>query len=1099
MRLRATIAAATVLALAIPISAFAASDAVDRRTTGRGEGMLPKDFRPAVLSLDRVGRYFVQLKTPSLAKRVVARTLLGTEADTTSKVLSSQNAAVDDVEDRGGTVLFRYAKLVNAFSALMTGRDAMAIADRADVIRVEPVPVVVRQNETSVPFIGAPKVWRKLGVKGQGMRVAVVDTGIDYTHADFGGPGTVDAYTSNDPSVIEPGTFPTDKVIGGYDFVGGNYDVMDDLTSNDLPVPDPDPLDVDGHGTHTAGTCCGNGVAGIIGKGVAPKARLYAVKVWDVGNSTADVLVAGYEFAVDPNGDGNTRDAVDVISFSGGVDYGPPSSVEAEAAQAVVNLGTVFVASAGNSGNQPAGGSAYILGTPASAPGVIGVAASIDQFVANTISVNTPTGVTFPDSGLTVVQEFGGVTLDADVVGDVVDARGADPPADPTGAPAPSDRMLCDATPAGTPFAGKIALVFKGATGGGDCDGSEKVYRAQQAGATAVILWSGFGGAPFGLATGNFGDQVTVPAVMVSGETAEILAGIVSPGAPTTYNTVTLNVTLNSEASLIPGWADRMTDFTSEGPARISSALKPDISAPGFGIVSAAVGTGTEGAPGSGTSMAAPHVSGVATLLRQIHPSWSPAQIKAALMNQATQDMANNDGSSPVPATVMGSGRVQAWESARAVSLATPGSLSFGLRPVSDLFTSVKAITVRNYDSRSHHYTVEAGVRYTDFSKKFASVTVSVDGETPVHSGTFTLGPGKKQKVYLELTLDPSKVPGWQQEWGWYYFDPNVDGNVEFTQTGGMKDTFHVPWHVAPLAASATGVSESALDLTAGPGTMRLTGTGVDAGLPGADLYLLSAESGKSGGGENDIAQVGIRSFTGSTIDGAAEGVPTGTDPFVGLKWQEFLTADNEPTEPIEFGVRSYGVHNTTESLEVDVLIDAGADGVFADATLKADFLVVKLPGFGGIACVFDLSLPSPFDACTEDYFADYSNYNSNLVGLPVDVGALGLTNGKPTISYQVVTATGVFAGDVPAYTFDAVGAIDPATGTYDLTFDVTAPALAITPLTCRGFFGDADCDSAAPIEVDVGSAGPGDDPSILALFPNNPAGSSWEVITTST
>jgi hypothetical protein len=271
------------------------------------------------------------------------------------------------------------------------------------------------------------------------------------------------------------------------------------------------------------------------------------------------------------------------------------------------------------------------------------------------------------------------------------------------------------------------------------------------------------------------------------------------------------------------------------------------------------------------------------------------------------------------------------------------------------------------------------------------------------------------------------------------------------------------------------------------------------AGVSGADLYLLGAESGKSGGGEGDIAQVGIRSFTGSTIDGAADGVPTGTDALVGLTWQEFLTSDNEPTEPIEFGVRSFGVRNTTETLEVDVFIDVGADGVFADDTLMADFLLVKLPGFGGNVCVFDLSLPSPFDACTEVYFADYSNYNSNLVGLPVDVGALGLTNSTHTIAYGVVTATGVFSGDVPDYTFDSVGAIDASTGTYDLTFDVTNPPLSITPLVCKGFFGGGTCNSSSPIEVSVGSAGPGDDPSILGLFPNNPPASSGVVISTST
>ena len=136
---------------------------------------------------------------------------------------------------------------------------------------------------------------------------------------------------------------------------------------------------------------------GQVGRGVAPAARLYAYKVWDEGNSTDDVLVAAYERAMDPNQDGTCRDAVDVLSFSGGVDYGTLNSLEAMAAQRVVDLGTVFVASAGNSGNQPAGGSAYISGTPSIARGVIGVAASIDEFLALQLTINSSSDGTIPD------------------------------------------------------------------------------------------------------------------------------------------------------------------------------------------------------------------------------------------------------------------------------------------------------------------------------------------------------------------------------------------------------------------------------------------------------------------------------------------------------------------------------------------------------------------------------------------------------------------------------------------------------------------------------------------------------------------------------
>ena len=134
-----------------------------------------------------------------------------------------------------------------------------------------------------------------------------------------------------------------------------------------------------------------------------------------------------------------------------------------------------------------------------------------------------------------------------------------------------------------------------------------------------------------------------------------------------------------------------MTDFTSEGPARLTNDLKPDISAPGFNIAAAAVGSGNEAAELSGTSMAAPHVSGVATLLRQLHPSWNPAQIKGVLMNQANRNMKFNDLTSPVSAQVMGSGRVDAFQSARAESVAWPGSLSFGFAPTPTDWSAVRS------------------------------------------------------------------------------------------------------------------------------------------------------------------------------------------------------------------------------------------------------------------------------------------------------------------------------------------------------------------------------------------------------------------------
>ncbi len=177
-------------------------------------------------------------------------------------------------------------------------------------------------------------------------------------------------------------------------------------------------------------------------------------------------------------------------------------------------------------------------------------------------------------------------------------------------------------------------------------------------------------------------------------------------------------------------------------------------------------------------------------------------------------------------------------------------------------------------------------------------------------------------------------------------------------------------------------------------------------------------------------------------------------DELAGIDWLTFLTNADEPTEPVEFGVQTWGVHNTTETLEVDVLIDAGADGVFADADLQADYLVAKLPGPGGQVCVFDLSLPDPFDDCAALYFADYSNFNSNLVGLVVDAAAIGLTDNAPELAYHVEACTGTFSGDVPGLICDSAGEIDDGTGTWNLTFERDRSRPGDRPARLQGVLG---------------------------------------------
>ncbi|MGZ5290823.1 MAG: S8 family peptidase [Actinomycetota bacterium] len=1091
MRHRVATACALVILLAVSAPAFAATGFRDRRTA--------RVDRPAAdVSTNGARRYFVQLDSPAALERGPAP---ADERSAAAATMRSQAAAIGEAEALGGTVVFRYSMLVNAFSVQLTAEAAAELAARPDIALVEPVPTLVAHNASSVPFIGAKQTWKDLGVRGQGITVAVVDTGVDYTHADFTGPGTRAASVQNDPAVIEPGPFPTDTVRGGYDFVGDDYSVIDDDPSNDLPNPDPDPLDdavVGDHGTHVAGTCCGVGVRGEIGRGVAPRAKILAVKVWDDGNSTADVLVAGYEFAMDPNGDGSTEDAVDVLSFSGGVDYGPPSSVEAEAAQAVVDGGTVFVASAGNSGHQFSGGNGYILGTPASAPGVIAVASSLDEFASQLLTVEEPSGVELPDSGSIAWQEWS-VPFGQPITGELVDARGFDEPADPDGVPVPTDRLVCE-PPSGSPFEGKIALIFKGPLGEGDCAVEEKVIAAQAGGAIAVVIWDGFGGLAGQIGTGGREDEVEIPAVDLSGADRVVLAGVLSPDAPTSYNDETVTVTLGVDLEIVPGYADTMSAFSSEGPARITSALKPDITAPGDSITSANAGTGDGSLTIGGTSMAAPHVSGSAALLVQLHPDWSPEKIKALLMNQATQNVSELDGTAPVPATVQGAGRVQVHESAVADSLAWPGSVSFGLLAASELTTSVRTFTLENLSEASQRYRVRGSVRYHEnLPAAFASVRVAVGDEQLALARNVQLGPGENVDVHVELTLDPDVVVQRWQELGWFFFNPNVDGNVRIRELGRHGDRFHVPWHVSPLAVADTDVPPATLDLTDGPADLAVSPDG--AGVPYADVYLLGAEDpvgDEAATGEGDLVAVGARTFVGARVNGRATGIPPGAEPLIGLPWPVFLwnASPEPPTEIIEFGVVGADVHNITETTQVEVFVDVGADGVFADDGLQADYVIRKgFDGHTGGVCVDDLSTDA--DECGSDaYFQDYSNFNASIWGLPVDAADLGLTNDVHVLSYSVRACSGVYAGDVPDdLVCDTVGEIEPSTGTYGPTIDVTDPALSFSKLVVRGFWRGGP----GPVTVSAGSAGAGDDPGILVLFPNNPPDDQWRVVPTNT
>ena len=186
-------------------------------------------------------------------------------------------------------------------------------------------PVKARLSQSTVQ-IGATRVWNELvdsqgnPITGRGIRVGIIDTGVDYSHPDLGGCSS-QQFTS--------GTCA--KVAGGYDWV-------DD---------DNDPMDEHLHGTHVASIAAGNGIV----KGVAPDATIFALRVLGAsgGGSSSDVIQA-IEWSTDPNGDTDLSDHLDVINLSLGSEGGDPDSPDSRAADSASNAGVVVVIAAGNSG-----------------------------------------------------------------------------------------------------------------------------------------------------------------------------------------------------------------------------------------------------------------------------------------------------------------------------------------------------------------------------------------------------------------------------------------------------------------------------------------------------------------------------------------------------------------------------------------------------------------------------------------------------------------------------------------------------------------------------------------------------------------------------
>jgi subtilisin family serine protease len=850
-RIGVTAAGLTLLVGAGAIQPAAAQDRISMRTSALPASI--SDLRlaeplsiqadrssidPALQDAEGRQQVLVRLRSPSVAKSKGKSP--AAQQQHKAKLKNEQSAFFKRANKTapGAKALTSVQMVLNA---VVMEVDADSIDDLAadkDVFRISRVRDYEMDLSETVPYIGAAAVQAD-GFDGSGISVAVLDSGIDYYHANLGGSGDPAEYAADDPTIVEPGTFPTAKVVGGWDFTGSEWPVGPVL-------PDPDPLDDGpqaGHGSHVADIIGGAG-------GVAPGVDLYAVKVCSsVSTSCSGIaLINGMEFVVDPNGDGNTKDHMDVVNMSLGSPYGQPFDDDLSAAvDAATAVGVLTVTSAGNSADKP-----YVTGSPGAAATALSTAqTNVPSAVLPLMEVTAPGSI----AGLyqAVFQPWS-TPLTSAIEAPVVYGDGA------------GGNLNGCAPFAPATFAGEIVLVDRGA-----CNFTLKIKNIGLAGGSIGIIGLVAPGDPFG--GGDGGDRpIDIPGYMISQADSNALKS----GLPAT-------VARFDPAVGIP-LIMAMVGSSSRGPQNESTTLiKPEIGAPGASV-SAIAGTGTGTGPFGGTSGASPMVAGSAALLldgfdtngkgmgngKAKGLALSPLETKAILMNNGETNILNDVViGSLAPITRIGGGEVRidnaisapiaAWEAGGA-----SGGLSFGFVDVADANVSLtKTVQIHNYSNKRRNYSVTPTFRFAD--------DVINGAVSPVAPASITVNPGFGNDELFDVTL-------------------NIDGTAlrdNFMNSGSMganpsglttneydgylilddgDHPVHLPWHVLPRKAARVVPSTSTLAGGGFPEVVGLHNTGV--GTAQNDAYALIATSPnqpEGGLGEQapmpDIRAVGVNTF----------------------------------------------------------------------------------------------------------------------------------------------------------------------------------------------------------------------------------------------